>query len=68
MFAPGFVGLAMGSLILLGVRDSPQSVGYLPVEKVKTAPKKESAATGSAPATEPKKESLIDLLVTDVLK
>lgn len=68
MFAPGIVGLLMGGFILLGVRDSPQAAGFLPVEVVKqniAAPK--AAGTGSD-VSEEKKESLIDLLVTDVLK
>ena len=60
MFAPGVVGLVMGLFILVGVRDSPQAIGYPPVEVV--AEKK--AADGK-----PKpKESLVDLLVNDVLK
>jgi sugar phosphate permease len=63
MFAPGCVGLVMGLFILLGVRDSPESAGFLPVEKVKeTAPK---VGADGKPA---KKESLVDLLVNDVLK
>ena len=63
MFAPGCVGLVMGLFILLGVRDSPESAGFLPVEKVKeTVPK---VGADGKPA---KKESLVDLLVNDVLK
>lgn len=61
MFAPGIVGVVMGLLILAGVRDSPESAGFLPVEVVKP---KEPEADG----TPAKKESLVDLLVNDCLK
>ena len=39
MWAPGAVGLTVGILLLLGVRDSPVSVGYKPVEPVENAKK-----------------------------
>ena len=39
MWAPGAVGLTVGILLLLGVRDSPESVGYKPVEPVEKAKK-----------------------------
>ena len=39
MWAPGAVGFTVGLLLLLGVRDSPESCGYLPVEKVDRAKK-----------------------------
>lgn len=61
MFAPGIAGIVMGLLILLGVRDSPESVGYPPIE----ATKKPESTPGQPPKP---KESLIDLLVNDVLK
>jgi sugar phosphate permease len=65
MFAPGIVGLAMGLFILVAVRDSPQAIGYPPVERAKEA----APAAGADPAAPPApKESLIDLLVNDVLK
>lgn len=60
MFAPGIVGVVMGLLILVGVRDSPESAGYLPVEVVKEKKK--------ADGTPEKKESLVDLLINDCLK
>lgn len=66
MFAPGLIGIVMGVLILFGVKDSPESAGFLPVERVQTAPKKENPSGG--PPVEAKKESLVDLLVNDVLK
>ena len=34
MWAPGLVGLVVGALLLLGVRDSPESCGFPPVEVV----------------------------------
>ena len=39
MWAPGAVGFTVGILLLLGVRDSPVSVGYKPVEPVEKAKK-----------------------------
>ena len=66
LFAPGLVGVVMGMFILFGVGDSPQSVGYPPVERQATSTSKNTTST-SATTTE-KKESLMDLLVTDVLK
>lgn len=67
MFAPGIVGVVMGALILVGVRDSPEAAGFLPVEQKKEATKKESKDSESSVGEKPK-ESLVDLLVTDVLK
>ncbi len=34
MFAPGIVGVTVGLLILLTVRDSPEKIGYPPIEVV----------------------------------
>lgn len=36
MYAPGIVGIAVGLLILLIMKDSPESVGYPPIEPKKT--------------------------------
>lgn len=66
MYAPGIVGLTMAGLILLGVRDSPQSAGFPPVERAKTAVSPPETKD-TAVKTE-KKESLLDLLVNDCLK
>lgn len=41
MWAPGIVGLVMGVLILFAVRDSPESLGFPPVEDPKKATPKE---------------------------
>lgn len=62
MYAPGIVGLAMAGLILVGVRDSPEGTGFLPVEA-----KKEAAPSPTAAPTA-EKESLVALLVNDCLK
>lgn len=69
MFAPGIVGLAMGLLIIAGVKDSPESVGYPPVEtaSVGAAAKAAAVAAANAKNAEPK-PSLISLLVNDCLK
>lgn len=40
MWGPGIVGLAMGALLLFAVKDSPEKIGYPPVEIVKAKPKK----------------------------
>ena len=36
MYAPGVVGIAVGVLILLIMKDSPESIGYPPIEPKKT--------------------------------
>lgn len=64
LFAPGIVGVAMGCLILLGVKDSPESAGFPPVEGDITKPEKTDKQSGAVE----KKETLLDLLVNDVLK
>ncbi|KAL4438466.1 hypothetical protein ABPG77_000114 [Micractinium sp. CCAP 211/92] len=61
MFAPGLVGTVMGLLILAFVRDSPEAVGFPPVEA-----RKEAATSAGEPAKP--KESLVSLLVNDCLK
>ena len=72
LWAPGTIGVIMGLLILIGVKDSPESVGFDPVE-AKEAVAKEAVVKaadddeGAPPAPE-KKESLVDLLVNDCLK
>lgn len=38
MYAPGVVGIAVGLLILLIMRDSPESIGYPPIEPKKPSP------------------------------
>lgn len=38
MYAPGVVGIVVGLLILIIMKDSPESVGYPPIEP-KKAPK-----------------------------
>lgn len=61
MWAPGICGLVVGLLVLLAVRDSPEAIGYAPVEAA-PAPKKPAAGDGQP------KESLLSLLVNNVLK
>lgn len=41
MFAPGIVGVTVGLLILLTVRDSPEKIGYPPIEIVAAKAKKD---------------------------
>lgn len=61
MWAPGLTGLAVGLILLFVVRDSPEQVGFPPVEVVEKAKPKEDGS--AAP-----KESLLTLLVNNVLK
>lgn len=71
MFAPGIVGVVMGLLILAAVRDSPEAIGYPPVEARKEAAPAPAAAAGDGDAQPPpaaEKESLVSLLVNDCLK
>lgn len=57
MYAPGVVGIAVGLLILLIMRDSPESIGYPPIE-----PKK---PTASGAKNQP---SIMDSLKNECLK
>ncbi len=61
MWAPGLTGLAVGLILLFVVRDSPEQVGFPPVEVVEKAKPK-------ADGSEAPKESLLTLLVNNVLK
>ncbi|CAL8466766.1 g6302 [Coccomyxa elongata] len=61
MWAPGLTGLAVGLILLFVVRDSPEQVGFPPVELVEKAKPK-------ADGTEAPKEGLLTLLVNNVLK
>ncbi len=40
MWAPGIIGVVVGLAVLLFVRDSPEAVGYPPIEAVEKAKKK----------------------------
>ena len=66
LFAPGLVGIAMGFLILFGVKDSPESAGFPSVEGGSS--KTHSIKDEESSKTESQKESLLDLLVNDCLK
>ncbi|KAL0031772.1 hypothetical protein WJX79_006580 [Trebouxia sp. C0005] len=61
MWAPGIVGVVIGLLLLVAVKDSPEKIGYPPVEIVKPNKKKDAAGVEQ-------KESLLQLLVQNVLK
>jgi MFS transporter, OPA family, sugar phosphate sensor protein UhpC len=75
MWAPAVAGFIMGGFILLTVRDSPESVGYAPVERVENgalAEKKKRIVEGEGEgeevaATTETKPSLIKMLVDNVL-
>ena len=60
MWAPGLVGVVVGAILLLVVRDSPESVGFPPVEVVEAAKQDDGQ---DAP-----KESLLSMLVNNVLR
>ena len=70
LWAPGAIGVAMGLLILMGVKDSPESVGFDPVDVGASAATKSKDEDGSDETGEatPEKESLVDLLINDCLK
>lgn len=61
MWAPGLVGVSIGLMLLFAVKDSPEAIGYPPVEIVKDKKKKNAAGVEQ-------KESLLQLLVQNVLK
>ena len=60
MWAPGITGLVVGVLLLLAVRDSPESVGFPPVEVV--------AAAKQDDGQDAPKESLLSMLINNVLR
>ena len=64
MYAPGIVGIAMGLLILLGVKDSPETAGFGSIEGTK----QDNDGKKDPNEAEEQKESLVDLLINDVLK
>ena len=73
LWAPGTIGVIMGLLILIGVKDSPESAGFDPVETKEAAVKEAVVKAagddeGAPPAAPEKRESLVDLLVNDCLK
>ena len=70
MWAPGAVGLVVGVLLLLTVRDAPESVGWPPVEIVETKKVKEVKGGNGAGGSDASaaKPGLVDLLVNNVLK
>ncbi len=39
MWAPGAIGLVVGFIVLLACRDSPESIGYKPIEQIEVAKK-----------------------------
>lgn len=77
MWAPAAAGFIMGGFILLTVRDSPESVGYAPVERVDNgavAEKKKKKIVGgeeeeevTTSTTIETKPSLLKMLVDNVL-
>ena len=60
MWAPGLTGLVVGIMLLLAVRDSPEAVGFPPVEVV--------AAAKQDDGQDAPKESLLSMLVNNVLR
>ncbi len=60
MWAPGLTGLVVGVLLLAAVRDSPEAVGFPPVEVV--------AAAKQDDGQDAPKESLLSMLVNNVLR
>ena len=66
MWVPGMIGVAFGSVILLGMRETPEAAGFPPVE-ADPAPPAPPGAEGEAAAGAPK-QGLKEILVDTVLK
>lgn len=66
MWAPGICGIVIGLLVLLAVRDSPEAIGYTPVEAAPVAAPPKGGSGGDK--ADDGKESLLSLLVNNVLK
>jgi sugar phosphate permease len=61
MFAPGIVGLVVGLLLLVTIKDSPQAAGFPPVETIAEKPKKGGE-------TKKDERGLIQILTQECLK
>lgn len=66
MWAPGIIGVVVGILVLFFVRDSPEAVGYPPIEAIEVA--KTKNADGSDSEVDAESKSLMTLLVENVLR
>jgi hypothetical protein len=66
MWAPGIIGVVVGMLVLAFVRDSPEAIGYPPIEEIEVA--KTKNADGSDSEADEEKKSLMTLLVENVLR
>lgn len=66
MWAPGIIGVVVGMLVLAFVRDSPEAIGYPPIEEIEVA--KAKNADGSDSEADEEKKSLMTLLVENVLR
>lgn len=51
MWAPGLIGVVVGLAVLLFVRDSPEAVGFPPVEAIEVVKKKNTDGTDSEVGT-----------------
>eukprot|EP00192_Tetraselmis_astigmatica_P003662 CAMPEP_0117659088 /NCGR_PEP_ID=MMETSP0804-20121206/6239_1 /TAXON_ID=1074897 /ORGANISM="Tetraselmis astigmatica, Strain CCMP880" /LENGTH=549 /DNA_ID=CAMNT_0005465709 /DNA_START=69 /DNA_END=1718 /DNA_ORIENTATION=- len=63
LWVPGAAGIAMGLMLLLAVKDSPEAVGYPPVE----APKKPAKDPSKKDAPPEKEMSMMENLYKNVL-
>ena len=72
MWVPGIIGVVLGVVILLGLKESPEAAGFPPVEEASAAPGGGAAGegeTGEEGKPEAKsKASLREILVETVLK
>ncbi|XRB19043.1 MFS domain-containing protein [Pseudoscourfieldia marina] len=64
MWAPGIVGVVMAVFVLYLVGDSPEAMGYPPVEK---APKKEKKAAQEGEEKKPEKKLESEMSLTEIL-
>ena len=67
MWVPGILGVAVGTVILLGTKGSPEEAGFPPVETPEP-PKAQPEAAGLPKPEQRKSRPLMTMLVQDVLK
>eukprot|EP00200_Dunaliella_tertiolecta_P006156 CAMPEP_0202343192 /NCGR_PEP_ID=MMETSP1126-20121109/3422_1 /ASSEMBLY_ACC=CAM_ASM_000457 /TAXON_ID=3047 /ORGANISM="Dunaliella tertiolecta, Strain CCMP1320" /LENGTH=519 /DNA_ID=CAMNT_0048934233 /DNA_START=351 /DNA_END=1911 /DNA_ORIENTATION=- len=69
MWAPGIIGLIVGTFVLIACKDKPQDLGYPPVEEVKEVKSKEQIEKEKkGEKVEQPKQSIWAALVQNVLK
>ena len=65
MWAPGMIGVVVGCVLVLGVKDKPETAGFNPVEEEAVV---ETSASSGEEAVPESKQSIKEILFENVLK